>query len=348
MQDTWAEAFVDKQMGRAWLAFRVDLADRMAVGLQDGWMEPMEITAPTGETVTVTVEDDRVLVMGAEEIIAKANVDEAAYAVFQLLHDEWCVVHPTFLQSDLVAVPQDEQVPPAGGVPVLGRAESGDQLHAWVISALQDGLSVPLKVAPNGDIPWRNRSGVVVVSVRNQYWVEIWTVLARQVSFKKARNLMPQLSKRYAGVRFHLQQDNLIMSRLVDASPFVPEHLVDALRLQLALSDRLDWVGERVLRKRAKERQDRVIDPSLAVLLPVAADLPMGSLCRAVRNAAGSSRTLARWRLVARQEWARARRLPRGESDPADVSRRLRTAWMRLARAIDLALEATQQAGEAA
>lgn len=121
------------------------------------------------------------------------------------------MVHPTSLQSELVSLP-DVEAPPTVRVPVLGRAESREQLPSWVIAVFQEGHAVPIKLTSNGDIAWCNQTGSgVVVSVRNQWWIEVWAVLARQVSFNKARKLMHRLSQRYAGVQFHLRQDTLLL-----------------------------------------------------------------------------------------------------------------------------------------
>lgn len=104
MNDTWEAWFVDKQMGRAWLDLRMHLADRLADAHATGDMEPIDISTATGETLTVNVEDEQVVIIAGEDIYTTDNVDEAAYTVFQVLHVDWQVVHPVFLDSQIVNV----------------------------------------------------------------------------------------------------------------------------------------------------------------------------------------------------------------------------------------------------
>ena len=61
-----------------------------------------------------------------------------------------------------------------------------------------------------------------------------------------------------------------------------------------------------------------------------------------------STAMLEAWREVCRREWRKARLLPRGADDPQRLNHRLRTGWMRLGRAVGLALEARGQIGDVA
>lgn len=260
MNDTWETRFVDKQVDRAWMDLRLRLADRLAAGLAGASADQIEITTATGETLTVTVDDEYAVVVAGDFVHATANIDEAAYVAFQVLHDDWQVVHPVFLDTDLVDVPAvpDNQSEAAVIVPTLGRAESREQLQAWVVATFQETLGDRLRVARNGDIPWSGRRGErVVVSVRNSSRIELWTVLGREVSFKKARKVIDRLSKEYFGLKFYLRQDVLVMSRTLVAKPFLAEHLTSALRDFNRISNRLGDVAEEALRERVKvERTD--------------------------------------------------------------------------------------------
>jgi hypothetical protein len=126
---------------RAWLDLRLRLADRIAEGLVNGRMEPLDITAATGETLSVSIADDCVVVEAGHEVHSTENVDEAAHEVFQVLHDEWQVVHPVFLDTELVEVPAVKDNDIKVAVPMLDRADSREQLHAWLEAALGSGLA---------------------------------------------------------------------------------------------------------------------------------------------------------------------------------------------------------------
>ncbi|MGE3326373.1 MAG: hypothetical protein AB7N61_13325 [Acidimicrobiia bacterium] len=268
MNDTWEARFVDKQVDRAWMDLRLRLADRFAAGMAGEDIEPLDITTATGETLSITVDDEYVVVVAGDNIYTTANVDEAAYTVFQVLHDDWQVVHPIFLDTEIVAATTIADNPvgqPAVAVPVLGSAESREQLQVWVEATFQEGLSEKLRVARNVDIPWASRRGdPIVVSVRNDSRIELWTVLGREVSFKKARKAIDRLSAEYFGIKFYLRQDVLIMSRTLLAKPYVADHLTSALRDFTRVSDRLGGVAEEVLRERVKVERALVAEAEQA------------------------------------------------------------------------------------
>lgn len=346
---SWEAQFVDRQVGKAWRAFRLDLADRFVAGLASGAMDPIDFTAATGQTLTVSVDEEHVILLAGDSVVVSDNFDEAAYAVYETLHDDWQVVHPVFLDSAVVQVPSIDDHQIVTLVPPLSRADTEETLQAWAVVTFQETSDEPLKVCPNGDISWRGHRGVVAtVSVRDHNWIEIWSVLATQASLEKARKVVEKLSRRYTGLNFSLRRDTVVMSRLVDAGPFVPEHLTDALVMHLDLATRLSWVQESVLRKRVKRRRESTFPPDLFSLLPSATRLRPVALARVVGSAAGSPAVLETWRQVARREYRKARALPRGASDPQRVHDRLRVGWLRLVRAIDSALEAEGTVGEVA
>lgn len=339
--DSWAERYVDEQVDRAWLKLRMALAARFEAGLDEGDMEPIDFTSATGELLSVNVAEDHVVILAGDSVVVSENVDEAAYSVYEILHDEWQVIHPIFLETPLIEVPSVEVHPIVVSVPLLGRADTRETLQTWVVSTFQETCDELIKVAPNDDIGWLGEAGAAAtVSIRDQNWIEVWSVLATQVSFKKASRVVKQLSRQYTGVSFSLHRDTLVMSRMVDAGPFVPQHLTDALSMHLDLAMKLAWVRESVLRKRVKRERDLVVPPELIALLPSANRLHSGALADlVVCSAAGSDTVLEAWRTVARRESRRAHTRPRGPDDPQRVNYRLRMGWMRLGRAIDYALE---------
>lgn len=346
---SWSEHYVDRQVDKAWLGLRMNLAERFEAGLASGAMVPIDITAPTGETLSVNLVDDQVVVMAGDSVVVTENVDEAAYAVYEILHENWQVTHPVFLDSSAVEIPCIDDNPAGTVVPTLGTADSKATLQAWVVTTFQESCDEPLRVRPSGDIGWRGLRGTAAtVSVRDEHWIEVWSVLATEVGFKKARKVAERLSRRYTGVNFSFRRDMIVMSRMVDAGPFVPQHLTDALAMHLDLATKLSWVQEAVLRKRVKAAREQAVPGELMALLPSANRVATAALANQVGAAAGSSATLQAWREVCRRERRRARRLPRGADDPHRVNYRLRMGWTRLGRAIDVALELHGEVGDVA
>lgn len=304
MNNTWGARFVDKQVGRAWLDLRLHLADRLAEGLASGEMDSIDISTARGETLTVDLDDERVVIIAGDHIHSTANVDEAAYTVFQVLHEDWQVIHPVFLDSALLDVPAISDNPVTAAAPVLGRASSKEELQRWVVATFSEGRSEPLKVDRNGDVSWRTRGeNRVLVKVHNAGRVELLTVLGRNVGLKKAHKVIDKLSRSYFGLKFFLVQDTLVMSQIVIAHPFSGEQLDAALRTFVSNTDALGWVAEKVLRNRVRTERELVAKAqdataaARAALVEAEAKLSVAEM--QARQAAGSAdRRAARLRLA--------------------------------------------------
>lgn len=296
MNDTWAAQFVDKRVDRAWLDLRMQLADRFAAGLSAGDMEPIGISTATGETLTVDVDDEHIVIIAGDDVYTTANVDEAAYTVFQVLHDHWQVVHPVFLDSEVVDVPSVNDNPLSIVAPVLGKADSKEQLQSWVVAAFSEGRSEPLKVSPNGYVSWRTRGGNrAMVRVPNAGRIEFLTVLGRNVGFKKAHKAIDELSRKYFGLKFFLVQDNLFMSQIVIAYPFSGEQLNGALRTFLSTTDELGWVADKVLRNRVRGEREQVAKAQEATAGAKAALAEAEAKMAAVERIADRRKTERTW-----------------------------------------------------
>lgn len=258
---SWGELYLDTQVDRAWLDLRLELAEHFEAALASDEPEPLDITAPSGETLTALVEDGFITIFAGDETYTSGNVDEAAFTVFQVLHEDWQVVHPAFLDSGIVEGPVlEEPTVAAPVVPVLGMAESQEQLQAWVEATFQEGRTEPLRIAPGGRIYWSTRGGGrVTVRVRNAVRVELSAVVARNVSFKKAHAVIDDLATRLFGLKLFLVQDTLMMSQIIIANPYAPDQVRNALRTFSADLDKLnEWVPEQVLRKRVRRERDQV------------------------------------------------------------------------------------------
>ncbi|NLC98990.1 MAG: hypothetical protein GX678_07930 [Actinomycetales bacterium] len=251
---------VEAGITNAWNKFRDDLADHVDAGLDEGEMDELAITTAAGQSLTVTIEDEHVVIIAGETVFTTVCPFEAAHRVVRILRHNWKVLHPLFLDTELVDVPHIDDnpiVPRPVVVPILGTADSVEQLQQWVESTFQADLDVPLKVQDDGRITWElHGNDPLIVHVRNANRIEIWTILAREVDFEKAEAAIQKLSSENFNHQFFLQQDRLIMSRSVVAKPFVPQHLTDARREFTRFANRLQHLQNDLLSARAK--QDRI------------------------------------------------------------------------------------------
>lgn len=251
---------MDDYLAEAWRGFRSNIATHLDSALEEGQMEDLSITTAAGQTLNLTIEDEHVVIFAGDDVSSTANPDEAAFRVIDIVRNSWQVVHPIFLDCTLVAVPkiEDNPITPAPTrIPLLGTADSTEQLQEWVEAAFQTDLDSKLKVHDDGLITWRLRGpNALVVQVRNPHRIEMWTILAREVDFEKAEAAIHKLSNEYITYRFFLRQDRLIMARTIVADPFVPQHLTDALGETTRTANRLQHLRKELLSNRAK--QDRL------------------------------------------------------------------------------------------
>ena len=254
-----ARAF-DEHISKAWLDFRKNLAERLGEALDEDEFDEISVSTPTGKTLTITVEDEHVIVTAGNYLFTTDHEDEAAFEVFRIVTKKWEVVHPLFLDTELVEVPRIPDNPPVENpvvVPVLGSAESREELQRWVEATFQGNMDEELIVSNNGKIKWSlNGPEPLVVQVRNAARIELWTLLATEVDFAKAEEALKELSNKHLSYKFFLRQDRLVMSRTLNADPFVPKHLTDALDQTTNLANRLQDLRYTLLRARAK--QDRL------------------------------------------------------------------------------------------
>ena len=103
-----------------------------------------------------------------------------------------------------------------------------------------------------------------MVSVRNGGRIEFNAVLARRVGFRKAHEVMGELSRKWFGLKFFLVQDSLVMSQIVIAHPFAAEQLTTALSTFIKNVDELGWVQATVLSKRAKADRTQLVEAEKA------------------------------------------------------------------------------------
>lgn len=311
-------------------------------------MEPIDISTATGETLTVDLNEELIVIIAGDDVYTTDNVDEAAHTVFQVLHADWQVIHPVFLDSEVVDVPPIDDNPVAIVVPALGKAHSKEQLQSWVVTAFSEGRSEPLKVGRNGDVSWRTSGGKsAMTKVHNAGRIEFLTVLGRNVGFKKAHKVIDELSRKYFGLKFFLVQDTLVMSQIVIAHPFSGEQLNGVLRTFLSNTDELGWVADKVLRNRVKVEREQVAEAQEATAAAKAA-LAEGEAKLAGAELQGREARLSADRRAARLRMAESRALTASRERDA-----VKAELARLKQILESALDhqtfrASPERGEAA
>ncbi|KQP79743.1 hypothetical protein ASF37_01650 [Aeromicrobium sp. Leaf289] len=249
--------------------------------------------------------------------VEESEVDRLAHAAAVVLHELWGVVSPAFLGLDTFAEDEEAELlewtdlhpvedvdvhfaPPPH--PDVAEPTSVEHLQELVEVTMQERVTAPLKVAPDGSIRIRDRRGVVVVSARGRGLVEVYTVLATEVRFKKAHREIDRLSRRHRRVRFFLERDSLLAVVAVHADPFVAKHLHEAVGHLSTLRGRLAHLDDELKRRRLPQPESKLkpVDPVLSALVADAARLPFEDLVTLLEKAAGPRAVAVTWLGTAR------------------------------------------------
>lgn len=265
MSDRWAEQFVDRGLDKAWLDFRVRIADEIEALRDAGFLHGFDVAGPSQQVLHVTLDASGVVQLIASDGIVGglqlSNSDEAAFEIGRQLRETWGVVHPRFVEVNLPGWDRPEASDlvdrsATSEVPEIGHAESNEQLETWVRSCLAERVDGELKVDADGDIPWLTPDGNSAwVRVRNSGRIELFTILARNVDVEKAHEFIDRTSPRLFALKFYLSQGCLFMSQVLVARPFVPEQLGIALRSFVRDVDRLAHVRNALERPEPGDRE---------------------------------------------------------------------------------------------
>lgn len=92
----------DKQLNQAWFGFRMQLASSFADEVEVGQYGLHEIVTDMGKSLMIEVDNWGVVVIDGDECLWYLNIHEAAHRVYEILHEEWQIVHPAFVTTDLI------------------------------------------------------------------------------------------------------------------------------------------------------------------------------------------------------------------------------------------------------
>ena len=178
-----------------------------------------------------------------------SHADEAAVMMVRALREVFGVVHPAFLVAPLLETdPGDlpaEVVPMASRPaeePRLRTPEDKDELERLVDEALMPVFGHPPVRDEDGDIGVTSGSAVVFIRVlSDQPVVQLFAELAVGVTeHERARFEVGVLNRDWKRVKFMLVGDMVRADVFVPGSPFVPEHLRQALGTMCEMADKVD------------------------------------------------------------------------------------------------------------
>ncbi len=178
--------------------------------------------------------------------VERDEFEDLAWMTVQALRDVYGVPHPMLLEADGVVDPPPEEQAPVDGhecdpeAMVAVPAAGPDELQTLVDAALERTLGHEPHKDGDGDIPIHTDDSVVWVSVsRSTPAVDIWGFVLADV---KDRDLglheVAVLNRDHDEVKFVLRDSCILAQLRVNALPFVPAHLHQALKAVCAAVDR--------------------------------------------------------------------------------------------------------------
>lgn len=270
-------------------------------------------------------------------------VDQVAHIAVTVLRDVWGVLMPTLVDTagldlvgEAVTEPEVGVAHPSNDAAVPDLVESADPevVARWTDHVLGEVFGHPPRRDPDGDIRVSGHDGGrAVVAQRADGRIEVWSVLARQVRFKAAHRAADRLSSTYRDVRFFLAQDVLVASVVVESDPFVPRHVVAAMRRVLEVSRRTQDLEYRLRRRRAVVAADDLDDALMTLFAGIwAKDIDADELAEELSG--GDVDVLARWQRTARVMAARF--VADDDMSPSErhARRRTRSKWQRVERVV--------------
>ncbi|WP_433611585.1 T3SS (YopN, CesT) and YbjN peptide-binding chaperone 1 [Prescottella agglutinans] len=172
--------------------------------------------------------------------------DQIAAMTVSTLREIWNVPHPSFLRTEMIgslegtdligADTTDVDVEPAGlGLDDSAAVVPGDprELRDLVARTVEQALGFPPELDEDGDVVLElDDQPVFVIAHPDRPLVRVWVPLLYAVAGRtRAAEIVCDLTRRWPGIRFTLDDDRLNASIDISGNPFVPRHLADALDL---------------------------------------------------------------------------------------------------------------------
>ncbi|WP_137725695.1 T3SS (YopN, CesT) and YbjN peptide-binding chaperone 1 [Prescottella subtropica] len=181
------------------------------------------------------------------------DADRVAAMTVTTLREVWSVPHPAFLRTEISGTLADTILVDAAPEPEPAAASGLDERAAFDARdphELRDLVARTVEQAI-GHMPDRDDDGDVALRLGDQRvfiivhpdkpLVRLWMPLLLGIAGRtRAAENACDLTKRWPGMRFTLDEDRLSASIDIFGSPFVPRHLVDALDQLRLLAPRID------------------------------------------------------------------------------------------------------------
>ncbi|PTR22896.1 hypothetical protein C8K36_11079 [Rhodococcus sp. OK519] len=170
--------------------------------------------------------------------------DQCAAMAVTTLREVWSVVHPSFLRSEIIGTAAGTELleasdPGADDEPAESTVDDTrsivpddpQELRVLIAQAIEQALGFTPRRDQDGDVVLTLADQpVFVIAHPDQPLVRAWMPLLHSITGRtRAAELICDLTPRWPGIRFSLDEDRLNASVDVSANPFVPRHLADAL-----------------------------------------------------------------------------------------------------------------------
>lgn len=266
MMSTYEEMVVDRAIEKAWLQFRVRLADHLTTaepGERFDWALPtpddhrgvlvMSMGVSTDGHVFFLVEYERdgvrrdVALPGLRRLgvkregsaIDRDELDAFIAGLTTWLRRDQRVVDPAFLtvlqgQFRPVEVTEPAQAPgpaePSLDLPDAVVPRSHADLLEWLDRTLEHRLGrKPMKNDSGAYTLTRDERRVHVTPSSTRPIIAVWAVVARDVDVRRARKVIAKLNAKTYFFSFSLVGDRIDVQTTVNGEPFCPAHLNRAI-----------------------------------------------------------------------------------------------------------------------
>ncbi|MDH6680551.1 hypothetical protein M2284_004780 [Rhodococcus sp. LBL1] len=170
--------------------------------------------------------------------------DQIAAMTVTTLREIWNVPHPSFLNTEIIGTLEGTDlvatdIAEADADPfdlddsAAVAPRDPDELRDLVARTVEQAMGFAPELDEDGDVVLKlDDQPVFVISHPDRPLVRVWVPLLHSVAGRtRAAENVCDLTRRWPGIRFTLDDDRLNASIDISGNPFVPRHLVDALDL---------------------------------------------------------------------------------------------------------------------